>query len=243
MHIMITGATSGIGQSLALDYAQQGHQVIACGRSQEKLQALVDSHGSDIAESSITPLCFDLTDYHNFPELDQDNPLDLLILNAGDCEYIDDPVNFDAELFERVININLISIGYALKSWLKNIKPGGRLVLVSSSASFLPLPRAEAYGASKAALTYLGRTLSVDLAKHNIHVSIVHPGFVETPLTERNTFAMPMIISSKAATQRIVNGIAQGKSEIDFPRRFIMLMKLLRMLPTSVWQKLASRMV
>ncbi len=56
--------------------------------------------------------------------------------------------------------------------------------------------------------TYLGRTLSVDLAEHNIHVSIVHPGFVETPLTERNSFAMPMIISSEAATQRIVNGIA-----------------------------------
>ncbi|WP_192891523.1 SDR family NAD(P)-dependent oxidoreductase [Vibrio bathopelagicus] len=243
MRIMITGATSGIGQSLAIDYTQQGHQVIACGRNQDKLKALVDSHETDLSHSSIEPLCFDLTDYHNFPELDQNNPLDLLILNAGDCEYIDDPVNFDAELFERVININLISIGYALKAWLKNIKPGGRLVLVSSSASFLPLPRAEAYGASKAGLTYLGRTLSVDLAKHNIHVSIVHPGFVETPLTERNTFAMPMIISSEAAIQRIVNGIAQGKSEIDFPRRFIMLMKLLRMLPTPVWQKLASRMV
>ncbi|KWT99548.1 short-chain dehydrogenase [Vibrio toranzoniae] len=243
MRIMITGSTSGIGQSLSLDYAQQGHEVIACGRNPDKLQALVDSHKTDLSHSSIEPLCIDLTDYHNFPELDHNKPLDLLILNAGDCEYIDDPLNFDAELFERVININLISIGYALKAWLKNIKPGGRLVLVSSSASFLPLPRAEAYGASKAALTYLGRTLSVDLAQHDIHVSIVHPGFVETPLTERNTFSMPMIISSEVATQRIVNGIAQGKSEIDFPRRFIMLMKLLRMLPTSVWQKLASRMV
>lgn len=136
MRIMITGATSGIGQSLAKDYAQQGHQVIACGRNSDKLQTLVDSHETDIAHSSMTPLCFDLTDYHNFPELDQDKPLDLLILNAGDCEYIDDPIHFDAELFERVININLISIGYALKAWLKNIKPGGRLVLVSSSASF-----------------------------------------------------------------------------------------------------------
>ena len=129
MRIMITGATSGIGQSLAIDYAQQGHQVIACGRNQDKLQALVDSHETDLSHSSIDPLCFDLTDYHNFPELDLDKPLDLLILNAGDCEYINDPVNFDAELFERVININLISIGYALKAWLKNIKPGGRLVL------------------------------------------------------------------------------------------------------------------
>ena len=88
MRIMITGATSGIGQSLSKDYAQQGHQVIACGRSAEKLQALVDSHETDLSHPSITPLCFDLTDYHNFPELNQNEPLDLLILNAGDCEYI-----------------------------------------------------------------------------------------------------------------------------------------------------------
>lgn len=83
MRIMITGATSGIGQSLAKDYAQQGHQVIACGRNSDKLQTLVDSHETDLSHSSIEPLCFDLTDYHNFPELDKDQPLDLLILNAG----------------------------------------------------------------------------------------------------------------------------------------------------------------
>ncbi len=73
--------------------------------------------------------------------------------------------------------------------------------------------------------------------------SIVHPGFVDTPLTERNTFAMPMIISSEQAVQRIFSGIEQGKSEVDFPRRFIFIMKCLRCLPKSVWHKLASRMV
>lgn len=237
MRILITGATSGIGRDLAIKYAQLGHSVIACGRSQDKLDSLTSEH------SSIEPLCFDLLDYENYPNIDSDRGLDMAILNAGDCEYIDDPINFDAKLFERVININLVSIGYALEAWLKSIKPGGRVVLVSSSAGFLPLPRAEAYGASKAALTYLGRTLAVDLAAHNIHVSLVHPGFVDTPLTERNTFSMPMIISSEQAVQRIISGLEQGKSEIDFPRRFIFIMKCLRFLPQSVWHKLASRMV
>ena len=237
MRILITGATSGIGRDLAIKYAQLGHVVIACGRSQDKLDSLTNE------QDNIDPLCFDLLDYENYPDLTSDEPLDMVILNAGDCEYIDDPVNFDAKLFERVININLISIGYALEAWLKCIKPAGRVVLVSSSAGFLPLPRAEAYGASKAALTYLGRTLAVDLAAHNIHVSIVHPGFVDTPLTERNTFAMPMIISSEQAVQRIISGLEQGKSEVDFPRRFIFIMKCLRFLPKSVWHKLASRMV
>ncbi len=155
MRIMITGATSGIGQSLAIDYAQQGHQVIACGRNQGKLQALVDSHETDLSHSSIDPLCFDLTDYHNFPALDQDKPLDLLILNAGDCEYIDDPCQFRRRVVRSASSTSTYFTGYALKAWLKNIKLGGRLVLVSSSASFLPLPRAEAYGASKAALYLL----------------------------------------------------------------------------------------
>ncbi|MDN3616155.1 MAG: SDR family NAD(P)-dependent oxidoreductase [Vibrio gallaecicus] len=239
MRIMITGATSGIGHSLALSYVNQGHDVIACGRSQPKLDALMEQLPS---HATITPLCFDLTDYHNYPSLENQEPIDLLILNAGDCEYIDDPLNFDAQMFERIINVNLISIGYALQAWLKHLKPGGRLVLVSSSASLLPLPRAEAYGASKAGLSYLGKTLSVTLTQHNINVTLVHPGFVETPLTDRNTFTMPMLISSEQATHRIIKGIEQGKADISFPRKFIFIMKCLRFLPTSLWQKLATRM-
>ncbi|NOH95979.1 SDR family NAD(P)-dependent oxidoreductase [Vibrio sp. 99-70-13A1] len=239
MRILITGATSGIGHSLSVSYANQGHEVIACGRSQPKLNKLIEQLPS---HATITPLCFDLTDYHNYPSLENQEPIDLLILNAGDCEYIDDPLNFDAQMFERIINVNLISIGYALQTWLKHIQPGGRLVLVSSSASLLPLPRAEAYGASKAGLSYLGNTLSVTLAPHNINVTLVHPGFVETPLTDRNTFSMPMLISSEQATQRIIKGIEQGKADISFPRRFIFIMKCLRFLPTSLWQKLATRM-
>lgn len=235
MNVMITGATSGIGKQLAEHYADNGNQVIACGRSQSKLDQLAAEH------SCIQPLCFDLTDYQHYPSVEQQ--LDLLIFNAGDCAYIDNSLDFDGQLLDRIINVNLISIGYGLQHWLKNLKPGGRVVFVSSSACLLPLPRAEAYGASKAALTYLAKTLSVTLKPHNIAVTVVHPGFVETPLTARNDFPMPMLINSQQAAHIIMRGIEKGKAEINFPGRFIFVMKCLRLLPFSLWQRLATRMV
>jgi short-subunit dehydrogenase len=238
MRILITGATSGIGRSLTEQYVHQGYDVIACGRNEVKLHELKTQY-----KLSAT-FCFDLTDYQNYPNMDDSfEPLDLLIFNAGDCEYIKDALNFDAEKFERVININLISIGYGLQTWLKHLKPGGRLVLISSSAGLLPLPRAEAYGASKAALTYLAKTLSIHLAQHHIAVTVVHPGFVSTPLTDKNDFAMPMIISQESAAKKIIQGIAKGQADISFPTLFILVMKCLRFLPSSLWNRLATRMV
>lgn len=234
MKIMITGATSGIGKALAIRYAKQGHDVIACGRNTDKLQALVDEY------PQLETLCFDLTDYHHYPILEQQ--IDLLILNAGDCLYINDPLNFDAQAFEQTINLNVISIGYCLQAWLKNINKGGRLVLVSSSAGLLPLPRAEGYGASKAALTYLAKTLSLTLKPHEIFVSVVQPGFIDTPLTERNNFAMPMMLTSQSAAQQIIQGIHKGKAEINVPFAFVLMMKVFRFLPDFIWRYLAVRM-
>jgi short-subunit dehydrogenase len=235
MNIMITGATSGIGKALAIAYLNRGDNVIACGRNIEKIVDLTEW------SNHIQPLSFDLTDYNNYPDIDQE--LDVLILNAGDCYYVDNPIEFDAHAFEKLINVNLISIGYCLQRWLKKLKPGGRLVLVSSSAAILPLPRAEAYGASKAALTYMGKTLAVTLRQHGISVSVVQPGFVATPLTERNTFPMPMLLDSEYAAQQIVSGIERGKPEINVPFRFVFVMKLLRLLPEFIWQRLAQRML
>ncbi|MBB1269317.1 SDR family NAD(P)-dependent oxidoreductase [Shewanella sp. SR44-3] len=237
MRIMITGATSGIGKALTLAYAQAGHQVIACGRNEQKLIEL------SAMAVGIEYLCFDLTDFDSYPALTlAQGQLDLLILNAGDCEYIDDALAFDAKRFEKIININLVSVGYCLQAWLANIKPTGRLVLISSSAQYLPLSRAEAYGASKAALTYLGRTLAIDLAKHNISVTVVHPGFVDTPLTKRNRFTMPMIITSEQAATNIILGLEKGQSEIAFPKLFIFIIRSLAVLPQGLWRRLALRM-
>lgn len=235
--ILITGASSGIGKALALHYAEQGEQVFAGGRNKQKLDEL-----SSVSQN-IQPFVCDLTNSFEIAAAALNLPkLDVVILNAGSCEYIDNPMQFDGELFARVINTNLISIGYCLQHLLPLIKKGGQLVLVSSSAQFLPFPRATAYGSSKAALTYLARTLEIELKPHGIGVSVVHPGFVETPLTAKNDFDMPGIISAEQAAQAIVKGITAGKAEINFPFAFICFLKFFTLLPRFVWQKVAQRM-
>ncbi|MGO1189692.1 MULTISPECIES: SDR family NAD(P)-dependent oxidoreductase [Vibrio] len=234
--VLITGASSGIGRSLALVYAQAGYQVFAGGRSQERLSEICSQH------SNIETLICDLTEPEALKAASINLPnLDVLILNAGTCEYIDDAKQFDGELFARVINANLTSVGYCLDAWLPLVKSGGNLAITSSSAAFLPLPRAEAYGASKAALTYLARTLSIDLKPNNIHVSVIHPGFVKTPLTDKNSFPMPFLTSTEEAAQAIFKGIKLNKSDIHFPRIFTWLLKTLSLLPFPCWKILASR--
>lgn len=233
MNILITGATSGIGESLVRNLAKN-HNVIACGRNQNKLDELRTTIGCNA-------LSFDVTDKMAVMDASKHvAELDWLILNAGTCEYINDPVHFDSALFERVVKTNLIAIGYCLEAFSSKIKRGGKLVVISSSSVLLPLPRAEAYGASKAALTYLTRTLAI--TRPDIQVVVVHPGFVETPLTDKNDFPMPFVMSSAKAAERIVTGLKSGKSTIEFPKRLVWFMKLLALLPNNVWVRIARRM-
>ncbi|MCF6434380.1 SDR family NAD(P)-dependent oxidoreductase [Pseudoalteromonas sp. MMG022] len=224
--VLITGATSGIGRGLAEHYAQQCF-VYACGRNDKALEDLARKDNTialklDVTEpASIASACQHI------------ETLDILILNAGNCEYIDDAKHFDGALFKRVIEANLLSLGYCLETLLPKVKAGGQLVIVSSSAAFLPLPRAQAYGASKAGASYLAQSLAVDL--EDIDVSVVHPGFVKTPLTAKNDFPMPMAVSVEQATKAITKGISKRRKDIHFPKRFTLILKLLQLLPVNVW--------
>jgi len=236
--VVITGASSGIGEALAIEYAEQGYSVYACGRNQAKLNTLCEK------SEHITPCIFDLNDKNALNNaLPKDLAIDHLILNAGTCEYIDNAKQFDGELFERVIQTNLISVGYCLESWLKHIKFGGQLGLMSSSAAYVPLTRAEAYGASKAGITYLAKTLSVDLEPQEIGISVIHPGFVKTPLTDKNDFDMPGIIEANDAAKAIFIGMSKNKFDIHFPKGFTWTLKVLSLLPFSIWRPLAKRMI
>lgn len=238
--VLITGATSGIGEALVHQYLKQGHNVIACGRNQEKLAQLIDEANS----KPLSTLSFDITNPDDIEQaVSEIKQLDIIILNAGDCEYIDDVMGFDHKLFQHIINVNLIAIGHLLHFLLPKMSTGSRVVLVSSSVTILPLPRAEAYGASKAGLDYLANSLRIDLSKHNIGVTLVHPGFVETPLTDKNTFDMPFKITSIDAASRIYDGVKAKKSYLHFPKRFTYLLKLIAMLPNPLWQWLVARSI
>lgn len=242
--VLITGASSGIGQQLAKDYLANGWQVFGCGRNAARLQAI----------EGIEPLVFDISIRESvvsagkrLANLLNGQVLDLIILNAGTCEYINRPQEFDDILFERVVHTNLIGMGYCLHSFLPSLARDGRLALMSSSATYIPLPRAEAYGASKAAINYLAKSLAVSFSQQaiteNIKVSLICPGFVKTPLTDKNNFPMPMCISVEQASKIIRNSLAKGKKEIHFPFAFTLMLKLLNQLPFSWWQKINRRLV
>ncbi|GAD89238.1 putative oxidoreductase [Vibrio halioticoli NBRC 102217] len=248
--ILITGATSGIGEQLAYDYAKlyasshslesevQMPVVYVCGQNQAKLAALAE------LGSHVVPLNFDITDLAACKEtLKSLDPVPRTwILNAGSCEYIDDGV-MDAALVARVMQINVVGLANTIEAAQHHFTAGQHLVVMGSIASELALPRAEAYGASKAAVSYLARTLALDLSKKGILVSTVFPGFVKTPLTDKNDFPMPMMISAEQASKAIQKGIADKKAHIYFPKRFTWILRLLGSLPYSIQQRLSSKLI
>lgn len=240
--VLITGASSGIGQQLALDYLNAGWQVIACGRNLDKLAALKQQ----AAESDhCQTLSFDVTERATVLAVGQQltQRLDLVILNAGTSLYIEDAKHFDSERFTRLITINLLGMGYCLEVFTRHIPPGGQLALVGSSAYLFPFTRAEAYGASKAAIAYLAQSLSLDLKPHQITVSLITPGFVATPLTDQNDFPMPMRISVSQAAADIRRGLAKRKALISTPASFVFFLRLLNRLPYRVQLWLAQSLV
>jgi NADP-dependent 3-hydroxy acid dehydrogenase YdfG len=235
---MITGATSGIGEALLAQYHLQGHHVIACGRNEEKLVNLAATY------AQLDTLAFDVTNKVAIEEAAKSvSKVDILILNAGDCSYVDDPMAFNGDAFANIINTNLISVGFLLQHFLPKLSAGGQLVFISSSATILPFPRAEAYGASKAGLDYLANSLRIDLIPHNINVTLVHPGFVKTPLTNKNTFNMPFMLTSDEAAETIYKAVATRKDYLHFPKRLTMTLKVISFLPNRLWLWLAKKSV
>ncbi len=238
MNVLITGSSSGIGQQLARDYLAQGDTVYCCGRNKSALQILVDDYPTT-AHATV----FDIQNLDECRQAIQAiESLDLVILNAGTCEYVD-AVKFDAELFERVVRINLIGMANCLECVIPRIKSGGQLALMGSSSSYVPLPRAEAYGASKAATEYLAKTLAISLQTLNIFVSYIAPGFVETPLTDLNDFPMPMKVDVHFASKKIRRGLEKRRSEIHFPMLFTQLLKTISLLPNVLQRYLLSKTV
>lgn len=226
-HILITGATSGIGLALAELASSRGYKITACGRNQQKLTELQQRLG-------LHTLTFDVCDKHATLAALKNSNADIYVLNAGTCEYINQG-KLDSALFERVFDANFFGQVHCLEAIQANLESGQQVLLVDSLARLLPFSRAQAYGASKASLHYLCKSLEVDWAKRGIVLQSISPGFVQTPLTDSNDFDMPMRISAKHAAQRILHGIERGKSSIYFPTRFSLLMRSLATLPSS-WQ-------
>ncbi|MBA2487172.1 MAG: SDR family NAD(P)-dependent oxidoreductase [Nitrospira sp.] len=232
--VWVTGASTGIGRAVTVELVRRGATVIVSARNEPALTELARECGED----RVIVLSFDVTDRRaNQRAADEIHRrlggLDLTFFNAGICEYVD-VRKFDSALFERTMRTNFLSMVYGIEAVLPLLRqsPSPQLVGMSSTVAYGGLPRAEAYGASKAAIKNLFESLHIDLLSDGISVSVVCPGFVRTPLTDRNDFPMPFRIKADEAAKRIVDGIEAKRPEIHFPKRFSLPFKLLTLLPS-----------
>jgi len=239
----LTGASSGIGAALALRLLEQGHQVALGARRADSLAALA-ARFPDLVLLAVGDLDQPGQVAQIAEQIEQTwGALDQVILNAGTCEYLE-PGHFDPALVERVMRTNLNGTSLCLAAALPLLRRGRQphLVVMGSSVSWLALPRAGAYGASKAALRYLVESLRIDLVGEGIDVTLVSPGFVDTPLTRRNDFPMPQLWSVERAADHIIARLPRRPLEIAFPGTFTRILRLLGALPPRWRLALGRRM-
>ncbi len=245
--IWITGASSGIGRALALRYAAAGHTVYASARSVDRLATLSAEAVSLSGSIQAVPLDVTDTDAVN-AVVDQwiaDSAVpDIAVLNAGFYS----PTGLDEltlEHFEQTFAVNYMGVVKCMMALMPHYreKQTGHLVLVSSVAGYAGLPRAAAYGSSKAALINLAESMKPECDARNIKVTVVNPGFVKTPMTDLNDFNMPFQIDTDTAAERMFDGISAGKFEITFPRRFTWMLKFLRILPYPLFFPVVRQLV
>ena len=232
--MLITGATSGIGKALASHVAENGYKVIACGRNQDALDELS-------ANENISGLQFDVSDLEATRSALASVDFDIAVLNAGTCEYVDID-EFEPDMFRRVFEPNFFGIVHCVDGLMPNLSEEKKLVIVDSMARLFPFTRTEAYGASKAAVHYFTKSLEVDLEKKGVRVQAVSPGFVETPLTDKNDFEMPMKITAEEAAKALLKGIEKDKQTIFFPTFFGWIMRFMHILPVGIQRKLSLSM-
>lgn len=232
--ILITGATSGIGKALAIHAAREGYRVIACGRNKDALDELSSNSNIDACQ-------FDVTDLEDARRALSAVKFDIAVLNAGTCEYVDID-NFEPDMFRRVFEPNFFGVVNCVDALLPKLQQGDKLVIVDSMARLLPFTKSQAYGASKAALHYFTKSLEVDLHHKGIKVQAVSPGFVETPLTDKNDFEMPMKISAEEAAQAMLAGIENDKQTVFFPRIFGFILRFMHILPTLLQKRISLSM-
>lgn len=238
--VWLIGASSGIGRATAAALHARGAQVIVSARNEQALGDFAEKHQGAIAlplDASDAPAVKAAAEF-----VTTRYGLDCVVYCAGHYREMG-ALNFDLDDMHLHLRVNyagaLNLLAVVLPWMLKQLKrPADALPLhislVGSVAGYHGLPKSLAYGPTKAALINLAETLYLDLRAQGIGVSLVSPGFVDTPLTAGNQFTMPALISPEEAAQEILRGWSSGEFEIHFPKRFTLWLKLLRLLPYRV---------
>lgn len=231
----ITGASSGIGGALAVALAERGVKVAASARSADKLAQLARDH------PGIAPLPLDVLDASAMVEAVRSiagtlGPIDLAVLNAGIFEAMTTR-SFSAAKAARSMAVNYQGIVNGIEALLPAMleRGAGHIAMMASIAGYRGVRPNAAYGPAKAAVINLAEALRNDLAARGITVSLINPGYVETPMTSAATHPMPNIVSTDYAVRRIVRGLEKGKYEIAFPWQLVALAKLGRLAPNGAF--------
>ena len=230
--VWVIGASQGIGEALARALLARKAKVALSARGRERLEEIAETAGG---ESLVLPV--DVTQPEEiaaaFSSLrGQWDGVDLVLIVAGTHRSVR-AWELNREIVRTLIDTNLIGVFNVLEAIVPGLLEQGKggVGVVSSVAGYRGLPTALVYGATKAALINLAETLYLDLKPRGLDVYLVNPGFVKTPLTDKNEFKMPALISAEEAAGHTLRGLERGAFEIDYPKRFTLAMKLLRVLP------------
>ena len=233
--VWIVGASSGIGRATASRLHALGAKVVVSARNQSALEAFVAEHpgsqamGLDVGDRAAMARTLESVYARN-------GRLDLAMYCAGHYQSMR-ASEFDLGQMLLHLQVNYVGALHMLEVVLPRLikQHSGHISLVASVAGYRGLPQALAYGPTKAALQHLADALFLDLRPLGIGVSVVNPGFVSTPLTAGNDFEMPALLTPQQAASHIVRGWGKGRFEIDFPKRFSLWMRFMRLLPNNLY--------
>ena len=241
--VWITGASSGIGKSLALKFAKEGWNVAISARRENLLNEISESN------ENIKSFPLDVTDKIKCKDVfdkvkNQFGNVDICFFSTGTWSPKKEK-DIDVEQIENVFKVNFfgtLNCIKAVEEYFKN-KKDGTITIVSSIAGYRGLPNTTGYGPSKSALISLAESLYFDFEKHNVRVCLVSTGFIKTPMTDKNDFKMPFLKTTEFSADKIYDGLINKKNfEIHFPKELTLTLKLLKLLPSKVYFNLVKKL-
>ena len=241
--IWITGGSTGIGRALAIKFASEGWNVAVSARRTELLNELKKIN------ENIHPYPLDVTDKEKcnkiFNEIkNKFENIDICFFSTGTWNPKKEK-EIDVEQMEEVFKINFFGTVNSIKAVEQYFRErkNGIITIVSSIAGYRGLPNSTGYGPSKSALNNLAESLYFDFKRHNVRVCLVSPGFIKTPMTDKNDFKMPFLKTPEFAADQIYDGlINKNIFEIHFPKALTLTLKFLSFLPSKIYFKLVGRM-
>lgn len=230
--VWVTGASTGIGADICKQLAAEGVVVAASARNAEALNALgkgIHAFPLDVSDEKAVADTFEAIEAAY-------GPIDLIIAGAGTYTPAS-AADFRPEMFRRMYEVNYLGVINVLAAALPKFRArrSGHLSWIASVSGYRGLPKAAAYGPTKAALINLAESLKPELDRDGVKVSVINPGFVRTPMTAVNDFEMPFLMEPADAARATIAGLAKGKFEVAYPTPFVAILKFGRLLPYGIF--------